>query len=269
MSSEVAEMQKEAVGPRLSGRIALVTAAGSGMGQASARLFAANGAQVIVTDIDEGAAATTVELITADGGAATARQLDVTDLANVERVVKEIGREHGVLHVLFNHAGMPGAPGLDITEGEFDKAIAVNLKSGFFLTSRAAPLLREADGKGSVIFTSSIGGVAGSHLSPVYSAAKGGVVVMAKSLALHLAHDRVRVNVICPGPIDTPMFPAFFSGQPDADPQQLVERLMTTIPLGRRGLPHEIASAALFLASDDSSFVTGVALPVDGGFLAR
>jgi NAD(P)-dependent dehydrogenase (short-subunit alcohol dehydrogenase family) len=262
-------MNDSASRPRLAGRVALVSAAGSGMGRAAARLFAANGAHVIVTDLNETAANETVELIRGEGGLGSARRLDVTDLEGIEQTLREVEEEHGVLHVLFNHAGMPGAPGIDISEADFDKAIAVNLKSGFFMTSFAAPLLRNADGKGSVIFTSSIGGVAGSHLSPVYSAAKGGVVVMAKSLALHLAHDAIRVNVICPGPIDTPMFPAFFSGQPDADPQQLVERLMTTIPLGRRGLPEEIASAALFLASDESSFVTGVALPVDGGFLAR
>jgi NAD(P)-dependent dehydrogenase (short-subunit alcohol dehydrogenase family) len=258
-----------AIRPRLAGRVALVTAAGSGMGRASARLFAAQGADVIVTDLDEAAANETVELISGDGGSASARRLDVTDLGGIAQTLREVEQEHGVLHVLFNHAGSPGPPGLDVSEADFDKAIAVNLKSGFFMTSFAAPLLRKAEGKGSVIFTSSIGGVAGSHLSPVYSAAKGGVVVMMKSLALHLSHDGIRVNAICPGPIDTPMFPAFFSSQPNADPQELVKRLMTTIPLGRRGLPEEIASAALFLASDDSSFVTGVALPVDGGFLAR
>ena len=262
-------MTELASGPRLAGRVALVTAAGSGMGRASARLFAAQGADVIVTDLDEAAAKETVGLISGDGGSASPRRLDVTDLDAVAQTLREVEQEHGVLHVLFNHAGSPGPPGLDVSEADFDKAIAVNLKSGFFMTSFAAPLLRKAEGKGSVIFTSSIGGVAGSHLSPVYSAAKGGVVVMMKSLALHLSHDGIRVNAICPGPIDTPMFPAFFSHQPDADPQQLVERLMTTIPLGRRGLPQEIASAALFLACDDSSFVTGVALPVDGGFLAR
>jgi NAD(P)-dependent dehydrogenase (short-subunit alcohol dehydrogenase family) len=267
--TQEAEMTEGRTRPRLGGRLALITAAGSGMGRASARLFAAEGAHVIVTDLDETAANETVELISGDGGSASARRLDVTDLDGIAETLREVEEEHGVLHVLFNHAGLPGAPGLDITEADFDRAIAVNLKSGFFITSFAAPLLRKADGKGSVIFTSSIGGVAGSHLSPVYSAAKGGVVVMMKSLALHLAHDAIRVNAICPGPIDTPMFPAFFSDQPNADPQQLVERLMTTIPLGRRGLPQEIASAALFLASDDSSFVTGVALPVDGGFLAR
>jgi NAD(P)-dependent dehydrogenase (short-subunit alcohol dehydrogenase family) len=254
---------------KLDGRVALVTAAGSGMGRAAACLFAAEGAHVIVTDRDEAAAEETVALIEAAKGSATPRRLDVTDLDAMAEVFAEVGRKHGVLHVLFNHAGLPGAPGLDISEADFDRAIAVNLKGGFFATAKAAPLLRNAAGKGSVIFTSSIGGVAGSHLSPVYSAAKGGVVVMMKSLSLHLAHDGIRVNAICPGPIDTPMFPAFFGGQPGADPDALVQRLMTTIPLGRRGLPQEIASAALFLACDDSSYVTGVALPVDGGFLAR
>jgi NAD(P)-dependent dehydrogenase (short-subunit alcohol dehydrogenase family) len=171
------------IGPRLAGRVALVTAAGSGMGRASASLFAAHGAHVIVTDLNENAANETVELIHGDGGSASAHQLDVTDLAGITSTLRAVEQQHGVLHVLFNHAGMPGAPGLEISEAEFDKAIAVNLKSGFFMTSFAAPLLRKADGKGSVIFTSSIGGVVGSHLSPVYSAAKGGVVVMAKSLA--------------------------------------------------------------------------------------
>jgi NAD(P)-dependent dehydrogenase (short-subunit alcohol dehydrogenase family) len=259
----------QAIGPRLAGRVALVTAAGSGMGQASARLFAEHGAHVIVTDLSEQAAQGTAESILREGGAASAWQLDVTDLDAMAQTIRRVEQEHGVLHVLFNHAGMPGAVGLEISEAEFDTAVAVNLKSGFFMTSLAAPLLRKADGKGSVIFTSSIAGIIGSHLSVVYSAVKGGIVLMVKALALNLAHDSIRVNAICPGPIDTPMMPEFFAGQPGKSAEELVEQMLASIPLHRAGRPEEIASAALFLASDDSSFVTGIAMPVDGGRVCR
>lgn len=153
LTSRVGEMEQDAGSSRLAGRVALVAAAGSGMGQASARLFAAQGAHVVVTDVHERAARETADLIVREGGSATAFVLDVTDLGNIARIVDEVEKQHGVLHVLFNHAGMPGAPGLEISEAEFDRAIAVNLKSGFFMTSRAAHLLRKADGKGSVIFT--------------------------------------------------------------------------------------------------------------------
>jgi NAD(P)-dependent dehydrogenase (short-subunit alcohol dehydrogenase family) len=254
---------------RLQNRIALVTAGGSGMGQASCVRFAAEGAHVIVTDLDADAAKATVALIEAAGGSGEARQLDVADRAAVSALAAHIRAAHGVLHVLFNHAGIPGASGLDIAESAFDLAVDVNIKGAFFLTAACEDLLRAAEGKASVIFTASVSGLVGSPLSPLYSMTKGGVVLLAKSLALRFGPAGIRVNAICPGPIATPMLPQFFGRDTGADVSDVIENFTVNVPLGRRGEPAEIAAAAAFLAGDDASFVTGVALPVDGGYLAR
>lgn len=254
---------------KLAGRVALVTAGGSGMGRAACERFASEGAHVIVTDLDGDAAKQTAALIEEAGGSAEAHQLDVSDVAGVIALVDRVRTEHGVLHVLYNHAGIPGASGLDIDEAAFDLAVDVNIKSGFFLTGQCEDLLVAADGKGSVIFTASVSGVVGSPLSPLYSMTKGAVVLLAKSLALRLAPKGVRVNAICPGPIATSMLPQFFGRDTDADVSDLISKFTENVPMGRPGRPEEIANAAAFLASDDASFITGVALPVDGGYLAR
>jgi NAD(P)-dependent dehydrogenase (short-subunit alcohol dehydrogenase family) len=254
---------------RLQDRVAMVTAAGSGMGRAGARRFAEEGAHIIVTDIDESAAKETVSLIEADGGSAEPHQLDVADLRQIDAVIEAVDRSRGALHVLYDHAGIPGAAGMEIPEEEFDLAIDVNLKGAFYVAAKAIPLLRRAEGKGSIIFTASISGIVGSPFSPLYSMSKGGIVLLMRSLALMLAPDGIRANAICPGPIDTPMLPRFFGREPGADVADLMKGFMSAVPLGRAGQPQEIANAALFLASDESSFMTGVALPVDGGYVAR
>jgi len=258
---------------RLEGRIALITGAGSGMGRASAVRFAAEGAHVVVDDIRADAAEETVRLIRQEGGSATARSADATDLTQMRELIDEIGREFGVLHVLYSHVGMPGAAGMEISEDDWNESITTNTKSGFFAASYALPLLKAADGKGSVIFTASATGLVGSPYSPLYSVAKGGVVMLAKALACAVAADGVRANAICPGPIDTPMLPRFFGREGTAGESGLDDELRGflagSVPLGRAGTPEEVAGVALFLASDDSSFVTGVALPVDGGVTAR
>jgi len=254
---------------RLKGRIALVTAGGSGMGRASCRRFAAEGAHVIVSDLDADAAKQTLALIEADGGSGEAHQLDVADRAAVTALAEHVRCTHGVLHVLYNHAGIPGASGIDIDESAFDLAIDVNLKGAFFLTAACEDVLRAADGHASVIFTASVSGIVGSPLSPLYSMTKGGIVLLMKSLALRFGPAGIRVNAICPGPIATPMLPQFFGRDSGADVSDVIENFTVNVPLGRRGEPEEIAAAAAFLASDDASFVTGVALPVDGGYLAR
>jgi NAD(P)-dependent dehydrogenase (short-subunit alcohol dehydrogenase family) len=258
---------------KLAGRIAVVTGAGSGMAHATSVLFAAEGATVVAVDIDQAAADRTVSEIRADGGSAVCHRCDVSDVDQLRDLFAMVERDYGILHVLYNHVGMPGAAGMDLLEKEWQEAIDVNLKSAFFGTQLGLPLLRRAAGQASVIFTASTTGLVGSPYSPVYSAAKGGVVLLAKAFALHVAKEGVRANVICPGPIDTPMLPLFFGrpGTPgeSALTQELAGFIATAVPMGRAGRPEEIARAALFLASDDSSFITGVALPVDGGFTAR
>lgn len=255
---------------RLENRIALITAAGSGMGRAGAIRFAEEGAHVYVTDLSQEAADETVAQISAAGGRATSRRLDVTDLDAIRRLIDEIGTEHGVLHVLYNHAGTPGAAGLGAPLDQWDTTVDVNMKSAYYATSYAVDLLKAADGKGSVIFTASVSALTGSPFSPLYSMAKGGITAMVKALALALAADGIRCNAICPASVATPMLRVFLDRNDEGlSDEQLQEFVKRTVPLGRAARPEEIANAALFLASDESSFVTGVPLPVDGGFTAR
>jgi NAD(P)-dependent dehydrogenase (short-subunit alcohol dehydrogenase family) len=254
---------------RLDGRTALITGAGSGMGQATAVRFAEEGAHVLVADIDIDSAAYTVELIEKTDGSAESLELDVADKSAIDRAVFDLGRRFTALHVLFNHAGVPGPAELALSEERWDRIVDINMKGGYFLTSAALPLLRNAAGKASIIFTASTAGVVGSISSPLYSLTKGGVVLLAKSLALQLATEGIRVNALCPGPVVTPMLPQFFDRERGSNADDLIERLAAGVPMGRPARPEEIANAALFLACDESSYVTGIALPVDGGYLAR
>lgn len=252
----------------LEGRVAVITASGSGMGRAAALRMAGEGAHVVVADLRADAADETVDLIASAGGTSSAFTVDVSDVAQIEALMAHVADIHQRIDILYAHAGIPGAAGLDISEADYDHAATVNMKSAFFTVARAVPLL-EASGNASVILTASTSGVVGSPFSPLYSLTKGALVTFGKSLALALA-PKVRVNVICPGPVDTPMLPLFFGREPGTDVKPLMkEFLETSVPMLRPCQPEEIAEAALFLASDASSFVTGVALPVDGGLLAR
>lgn len=252
----------------LDGRVAVITASGSGMGRAGAVRMAAEGAIVVVADIREDAANETVDLIERAGGAASAFPLDVSQVDQIEALMAEVGNTHGKIDVLYAHAGIPGAAGLDITEADYDHAADINMKSAFFTVGRAVPLL-QASGNASVILTASTSGLVGSPFSPLYALTKGALVTFAKSVALALAPE-VRCNVICPGPVDTPMLPLFFGREPGTDVKPLMKDFLERdVPLHRPSQPEEIAEAALFLASDASSFITGVALPVDGGYTAR
>ena len=252
----------------LDGKVAVITASGSGMGRAAAVRMGGEGAFVVVADIREEAALETVSLIEQAGGAGSAFTIDVSEVSQIEALMASVEADHGKIDVLYAHAGIPGASGLDLTEEEYDHAAAINMKSAFFTVSKAVPLL-QASGNASVIMTASTSGVVGSPFSPLYSLTKGGIVTCGKSVALALA-PTVRCNVICPGPVDTPMLPTFFGRDPGTDVKPLMKDFLERdVPLHRPSQPEEIAEVALFLASDASSFVTGVTLPVDGGYLAR
>jgi NAD(P)-dependent dehydrogenase (short-subunit alcohol dehydrogenase family) len=255
---------------RFKDRVAVVTAGGSGMGRASAIRLASEGATVVVADIDSAAARDTVDLITAAEGAAEAFTVDVADLDQLRALFDHVEQRHGALHVLFNNAGIPGAAGVDITVAEWEQAIDINLKSAYFATAYALPLLGRADGHGAIVFNASTGGIVGSQGAPLYGLTKGGVVLLMRSLALTLAAAGVRANAVCPGPMDTPMLPRFFTREVNPEIEAKIPSLIKRlVPMQRPGQPEEVASAVAFLASDDASFITGVALPVDGGYLAQ
>ncbi|HYE89892.1 MAG TPA: SDR family oxidoreductase [Terriglobales bacterium] len=259
---------------RLSGKTGIVTAAASGMGRAGALRFAREGAQVAVVDVDAAGVEQVVREITAAGGRAIGLPADLTKDEDSRRIVWDTVARFKGLDFVWNHVGHPGPAAVEgIDMSAFDLAVDLNLRTVLLTTEAAIPELR-ARGGGSLLFTASTTGLQGSAYSPVYSMCKFGVVGFVKSLAVRLAKDAIRVNAVCPGPIDTPMLRVFVA-RPDQkstagmDPEELVARRAAgAVPLGRTGRPEEIANAALFLLSDEASFITGVALPVDGGVTA-
>jgi NAD(P)-dependent dehydrogenase (short-subunit alcohol dehydrogenase family) len=259
---------------RLTGKIGIVTAAASGMGRAGALRFAAEGARVAVVDRDAAGVERVVGEITTAGGTAHGVVADLTKDEDSRRVVWDTVARFKGLDFVWNHVGHPGPASVEgIDMGAFDLAVDLNLRTVLLTTEAAIPEMR-ARGGGSLLFTASTSGLVGSGFSPVYSMCKFGVVGFVKSLALRLARENIRVNAVCPGPIDTPMLRVFVA-RPDqkstagADPEELVrKRAHGSVPMGRTGRPEEIANAALFLLSDEASFITGAALPVDGGVTA-
>jgi 3-oxoacyl-[acyl-carrier protein] reductase len=246
----------------LEGKAAAITGAGSGMGEATARLFAERGADVVVVDVDEDAAVATVdEIADSDApGDAVAAVADVTDADAVEGFVETTVEEFGTIDVLHNNAGIPmeSTPVTEVTEETWDAVVDVNLKSAFLGAKYAAPHMREQGG-GVVLNTASTAGIRPRTGLSAYCASKGGMITLTKQLAHELAGDDIRVNAICPVATDTSMLPQF-SGD-----ELSVEDMLDTIPLGRLAEPMDIAQAAAFLASDESDMITGTALEVDGG----
>lgn len=244
---------------RLAGKVAIVTGGGSGMGLASARRFAAEGARVVVADLDgERAAAAAAEL----GEAAVAATVDVRDEAAIAAMVELAVERFGTVDVLFNNAGVAEAvkPLAEIDRAEWDLILGVNLTAFFLCVKAVAPVMKAA-GSGSIILTASIAARRPRAGLAAYVAAKSGATGLAKELALELAPE-VRVNVINPGPAQTPMLQEFGFA---ADHEEAVARLGTVLPLGRAIEPEDIAAAAVYLASDEARMVTGITLNVDAG----
>ena len=243
-----------------SDEVVAVTGAGSGMGRATAELFAARGANVVVVDIDGEAAAETVERIESEGGEAISTVADVSDPEDVQTFIEEAVETYGSIDVLHNNAGIPqqSTPVEDVEEATWDQIQDVNLKSAFLGAKYAVPHMKEQGG-GVILNTASTAGIRPRTGLSAYAASKGGMITLTKQLAYELAEDDIRVNAICPVATDTSMLPEFAAGDLS------VEGMADTIPLGRLAEPDDIASAAAFLASDEASMVTGTALEVDGG----
>ena len=251
---------------RLSGKVALITGAGMGIGREASLLFAEHGARVIVADINHQAADETVQLIQTAGGEAIAVSGDVALEVDVKRLVEEGVQAYKALHILYNNAGVlwkdRDRSVLETDDTHWERVIAINLKSVFWVTKYGIPHLQRAGG-GSIIMVGSVSALAGfTRAQDAYTAAKGGLISLNKSLAIQFAKDNIRSNIIHPGIVDTPLQAPYLT-------EALRKEFETGIPLGRIAHPREIASVALFLASDESSYMTGAELVVDGGFMAR
>jgi NAD(P)-dependent dehydrogenase (short-subunit alcohol dehydrogenase family) len=244
-------------------RVAIVTGAASGIGRAAATELVSRGLDVVVADLDaEGAAQAAREL--SEVGDALAVQVDMAVASDVERLMAETTAAYGRLDVVVNNAGVQRSGAVTVfAEDDWDLLLGVNPKSCFLAAKYAVPLLKANDNGGSIVNVSSIAGLRGGPGQTAYSASKGAIVAFSRALAVELAPDSIRVNCLCPGWVDTPFnAPAieFMGGRERQD-----EMISATVPLGRQGRPDEIARTIAFLALDDSAYMTGQAIVVDGG----
>lgn len=248
---------------QLEGKIALITGGASGIGLATAQLFAQNGASVVIADVNREAGAVAVKNL---GDRAIFEAVDVTRSADCEQLVERTLREFGKVDILFNNAGIiRRASVIDLSEEDWDRVMDVNVKSIFLLSRLVVPTMAKAGG-GVIINMASGWGVSGGARAAAYCASKGAVVLLTKAMAIDHGPQNIRVNCICPGDTDTNMLRHEAKQLQEPEDQFLLDAARR--PLGRVGRPQEIAQAALYLASDSSSFVTGTALVVDGGGLA-
>lgn len=255
---------------RLGGKIALITGAASGQGRAAARLFAAAGSKVVVADIDAEGAEKVVAEIQSDGGEATAVSGDISREAEVKYMIERAVEEHGRLDILFNNAGVGfSASGrfkmasvVDTPEDDWDAILAINLKGAAMGCKHAIPVM-ESQGRGVIVNNASINALVAMPGADAYTAAKGGIVSLTRVLAADWGPKGIRVNCLCPAGVETPMI------APALADEQVASFLRDSTPLGRLAQPEETAQVALFLASDESSYLNGAIIPVDGGWTAR
>jgi len=248
---------------RLSNKVAIVTGAGSGMGRAEALLFAQEGAMVVATDIQESNVAEVIKEIEASGGQGLALKHNVASEEDWVRVVQETVSKFGRIDVLVNNAGISLAvPMLDTTVEQWGKVIDINLKSVFLGMKHVVPQMKSNNG-GSIVNISSIAGLTGGSGAGPYTASKGGVRMLSKAAAIDFAKSNIRVNSVHPGFIETPMTTDMFNDE------KMSQWFLSLTPLPRLGKANDVAEGVLFLASDAASFITGIELPIDGGYSAQ
>lgn len=251
---------------KLAGKVAIVTGAASGIGRASAILFAREGANVVVADRDEaGGKETVTEILNAQGEAEFAL-VDVSKERDIRELVESTVARWGTIDILFNNAGVVLVKSIEqMTEDEWDRVMSINVKSAFLAVKYVAPVMRR-NGGGTILNTGSIASFTGQVGTPAYSASKGAIALLTKSLALDLGRDSIRVNCICPGITDTPMLREHLGR--GAEGEARIRARLARVPLGEILQPEDVARAALYLVSGDSAGVTGVLHVVDGGILA-
>ena len=248
---------------RLTGKVAIITGAGTGIGRACALAYAREGAKLILAarrrDVLEAVAAEC-------GTDPWIAPLDVSNSDEIDRLLKQVASEFGVVHVLLNNAGVLHAGTAEqLTPAQWDETFNVNVRGVWLLSRGVLPLMRK-NGGGSIINIASVLGINGARLRAAYAASKGAVVLLTKCMAIDHGHEKIRVNAICPSFIETDLTAAYIRNTPD--PAAVRRERIAVHPLGRLGEPEDIAGLAVYLASDESSWTTGAAYPVDGGYLA-
>ncbi len=253
------------MGSRLKGKIAIITGAAGGIGSASARIFADEGAAVALWDMDETRGRALAAELTAGGQRALFCRCDVTQSGEIETAVQTVAAQLGLPNVLFNNAGIAIVGGIEeISEAEWDRQYAVNVKSIYLVSRAVIPFMRQAGG-GSIINMGSESAFVGFPMHPAYCSSKAAVVHLSRSMAVRYAPEHIRVNSLCPGTINTELYRTFLAQQPD--PAATNEEITRMHPLGL-GEPEDIAWAAVYLAADESRYMTGAPLLVEGGILA-
>ncbi|OGO31515.1 MAG: short-chain dehydrogenase [Chloroflexi bacterium RBG_16_56_11] len=249
---------------RVKGKVAIVTGAASGIGESTAKLLAREGAQVAVVDIDDDNGRRVVREIVSAGGEAVYHHMNVAIEKEVEQIISDIYKKYGKLNILVNNAGIAGGGGPShlLSNEEWDRVMNINLKGPFWCVKYAVPYFMKS-GSGSVINVSSIMGILGGP-TPAYCSSKGGIRTLTKADAVTYAKQNIRFNSVHPGYIITPLFKTLAAKSPGGVEKQ-IEKESQGIPLGRMGLPEDIANGILYLASDESSYVTGIELIIDGG----